>query len=205
MSKERLLAFSDGVFAIIITIMVLELRPPEGDTFASLKPLLPKVISYILSFIYIGIYWNNHHHLFQIVKHVSGRVLWRNLHLLFWLSLVPFVTAWMGENHFSSNAVILYGIILLMNSIAYYFLLHSLLALHGKESLLSYSVGKDFKGKVSSVIYIVGIGLCFINAWIGFALYWFVAMIWFIPDKRIERKEIIESENTDGKKWNSKL
>ena len=199
MSKERLLAFSDGIFAIIITIMVLELRPPEGDTFASLKPLLPKVISYILSFIYIGIYWNNHHHLFQIVKHVSGRVLWRNLYLLFWLSLVPFVTAWMGENHFSSNAVILYGIILLMNSIAYYFLLHSLLALHGKESLLSISVGKDFKGKISSVIYIIGIGLSFINAWIGFALYSFVAMMWFIPDKRIERNEIIRDHHEDDR------
>ncbi|MDQ2719686.1 MAG: TMEM175 family protein [Bacteroidota bacterium] len=193
MSKERLLAFSDGVFAIIITIMVLELRLPEGNTFAALKILLPKFLSYILSFIYVGIYWNNHHHLFQLVNSVNGKVLWRNLHLLFWLSLVPFATAWMGENHFSSDTVILYGIILLMNSIAYYFLLQALLALQGKNSLLSVSIGNDFKGKISTIIYIAGIGLCFINAWLGIISYSLVALIWFIPDKRIENR--IEGEN----------
>lgn len=186
MSKGRLEAFSDGVFAILITIMVLELHAPEGDTFDALKPLLPKFISYILSFIYLAIYWNNHHHLFQIVKHVNGKVLWRNIFLLFCLSLVPFVTAWMGENHFSSSAVALYGIILLMAGVAYYFLLHALIQLHGKESLLATSIGDDFKGKISVVIYAVGILLSFINSWIGFALYCCVACIWFIPDKRIE-------------------
>ncbi|MEO9021390.1 MAG: TMEM175 family protein [Ginsengibacter sp.] len=192
MSKERLLAFSDGVMAIIITIMVLELRPPDGDTFTALKPLLPKILSYILSFVYVGIYWNNHHHLFQIVKHVNGDVLWKNLHLLFWLSLIPFVTAWMGENHFSRDAVILYGAILLMNSIAYYFLMNSLLKLHGEDSLLAVSVGKDVKGKISTVIYVLGIALSFVNAWFGIALYTLVALIWFIPDKRIENKQILK-------------
>jgi len=188
MSKGRLEAFSDGVFAILITIMVLELHAPEGGTFEELKPLLPKFISYILSFIYLAIYWNNHHHLFQIVKHVNGKVLWRNIFLLFCLSLVPFVTAWMGENHFSSSTVALYGIILLMAGIAYYFLLHSLMQLHGKDSLLATSIGNDFKGKISVAIYAAGILLSFVNSWIGFALYCCVAFIWFIPDKRIEKR-----------------
>ncbi|MEO6906073.1 MAG: TMEM175 family protein [Ginsengibacter sp.] len=188
MSKGRLEAFSDGVFAILITIMVLELHAPEGGTFESLKPLLPKFISYILSFIYLGIYWNNHHHLFQIVKRVNGKVLWRNIFLLFCLSLVPFVTAWMGENYFNSSTVALYGIILLMAAIAYYFLLRSLLQLHGKDSLLALSIGNDFKGKISVVIYLAGILISFVYAWIAFALYCFVAFIWFIPDKRIESK-----------------
>jgi uncharacterized membrane protein len=187
MSKGRVEAFSDGVFAILITIMVLELHAPEGDTFEALKPLLPKFISYILSFIYLGIYWNNHH-LFQIVKHVNGKVLWRNIFLLFCLSLVPFVTAWMGENHFSSSTVSLYGIILLMAGVAYYFLLHSLIQLHGKDSLLATSIGNDFKGKISVVIYAAGILLSFVNSWIGFGLYCCVAFVWFIPDKRIEKK-----------------
>jgi uncharacterized membrane protein len=188
MSKGRLEAFSDGVFAILITIMVLELHAPEGGTFEALKPLLPKFISYILSFIYLGIYWNNHHHLFQIVKHVNGKVLWRNIFLLFCLSLVPFVTAWMGENHFSSSTVALYGIILLMAGVAYYFLLHSLMKLHGKDSLLATSIGNDFKGKISVVIYAAGILLSFVDSWIGFGLYCCVAFVWFIPDKRIEKR-----------------
>lgn len=188
MSKGRLEAFSDGVFAILITIMVLELHAPEGDTFEALKPLLPKFISYILSFIYLAIYWNNHHHLFQIVKHVNGKVLWRNIFLLFCLSLVPFVTAWMGENHFSSSTVALYGIILLMAGVAYYFLLHALIQLHGKDSLLATSIGNDFKGKISVVIYAAGILLSFVNSWISFALYCCVAFIWFIPDRRIEKR-----------------
>jgi len=188
MSKGRLEAFSDGVFAIIITIMVLELHPPEGASFAALKPVLPKFISYVLSFIYIAIYWNNHHHLFQAVKHVNGKVLWCNILLLFCLSLVPFVTAWMGENHFSSSPVALYGIILLMASLSYPVLVQSLIKLHGKDSLLGTSIGKDFKGKVSIIIYCIGIVMAFINSWIGFALYCLVAIIWFIPDSRIEKR-----------------
>ena len=145
MNKGRLEAFSDGVFAIIITIMVLELRVPEGGTFEDLKPLIPKFISYILSFTYVAIYWNNHHHMFQLVKHVNGKVLWRNMFLLFCLSLVPFVTAWMGENHFSASPTALYGIVLAMAGIAYYFLIHSLIKLHGEDSLLATSIGDDFK------------------------------------------------------------
>ena len=188
MNKGRLEAFSDGVFAIIITIMVLELHPPEGASFAALKPVLPKFISYVLSFIYIAIYWNNHHHMFQAVKHVNGKVLWCNILLLFCLSLVPFVTAWMGENHFSSSPVALYGIVLLMPALSYPILLQSLIKLHGKDSLLGISIGKDFKGKVSIAIYCVGILMSFINSWIGFALYVLVAIIWFIPDSRIEKR-----------------
>lgn len=195
MGKERLLAFSDGVLAIIITIMVLELRPPDGETLSSLKPLLPKILSYILSFIYIGIYWNNHHHLFHVVKHVNGNVLWKNLHLLFWLSLIPFVTAWMGESHFSRDTVILYGFILLMCAVAYFLLLRSLLTTHGKDSLLAISIGKDFKGKISPVIYILGITLSLINSWLGIAMYTIVALIWFIPDKRIENEKILKDTN----------
>ena len=188
MGKGRLEAFSDGVFAIIITIMVLELHAPEGASFAALKPVLPKFISYVLSFIYIAIYWNNHHHLFQAVKHVNGKVLWCNILLLFCLSLVPFVTAWMGENHFSSSPVALYGIVLLMAALSYPVLLQSLIKLHGKDSLLGTSIGKDFKGKVSITIYCVGILMSFVNSWIGFALYCLVAIIWFIPDSRIEKR-----------------
>jgi uncharacterized membrane protein len=188
MNKGRVEAFSDGVFAILITIMVLELHAPEGNTFDALKPLLPKFISYVLSFIYLGIYWNNHHQLFQVVKHVNGKVLWRNIFLLFCLSLVPFVTAWMGENHFSPSTVALYGIILFMCGIAYYFLLHALIQLHGKDSLLATSIGNDFKGVISVVIYAIGILLTFINSWISLGLYCFVALIWFIPDRRIEKR-----------------
>ena len=188
MNKGRVEAFSDGVFAILITIMVLELHAPEGNTFDALKPLLPKFMSYVLSFIYLGIYWNNHHHLFQVVKHVNGKVLWRNIFLLFCLSLVPFVTAWMGENHFSPSTVALYGIILFMCGIAYYVLLHALIQLHGKDSLLATSIGNDFKGVISVVIYAIGILLTFINSWISLGLYCFVALIWFIPDRRIEKR-----------------
>lgn len=188
MKKGRLEAFSDGVFAILITIMVLELHAPEGNTFGALKPLLPKFISYILSFTYVAIYWNNHHHLFQIVEHINGKVLWYNTLLLFCLSLVPFVTAWMGENHFSASPVALYGIVLLMCAIAYYVLLHSLLKIHHPDSLLAKSIGNDFKGKISVVIYAVGILISFYNSSLSFALYCFVAAIWFIPDKRIEKR-----------------
>ncbi len=188
MSKGRLEAFSDGVFAILITIMVLELHAPEGATFEALKPLLPKFISYILSFTYVAIYWNNHHHLLQSVNHVNGKVLWSNMLLLFCISLIPFVTAWMGENHFSASPVALYGIVLLMAALSYPLLLNSLIRLHGKDSLLAKSIGSDAKGKISISIYAVGILISFFNSWIGFASYCLVACIWFIPDKRIEKR-----------------
>ena len=189
MGKGRLEAFSDGVLAIIITIMVLEIKVPHGDMPEDLKPLLPIFMSYVLSFIYIGIYWNNHHHLMQVVHKVNGAVLWSNIHLLFWLSLVPFATAWMGENHFSKWPVILYGFILLMAGVAYYILAHCLTSIHGKESTLAKAIGKDKKGVLSVVLYIAGIvASAFINPWIGFSIYVIVAAMWFIPDRRIEKK-----------------
>ena len=194
MGKGRLEAFSDGVLAIIITIMVLEIKVPHGDNPEDLKPLLPIFMSYVLSFIYIGIYWNNHHHLMQVVHKVNGAVLWSNIHLLFWLSLVPFATAWMGENHFSKWPVILYGFILLMAGVAYYILAHCLTGIHGKDSVLAKAIGKDKKGIISVVLYIAGIiASAFINPWIGFSIYVIVAAIWFIPDRRIEKK--IETEH----------
>ena len=188
MSKGRLEAFSDGVFAILITIMVLELHAPEGATFEALKPLLPKFISYILSFTYVAIYWNNHHHLLQSVKQVNGKVLWRNMLLLFCISLIPFVTAWMGENHFSASPVALYGIVLLMAALSYPLLLRSLIKLHGKDSLLAKSIGSDVKGKISILLYITGILISFYNSMISLILYFLVACIWFIPDNRIEKR-----------------
>lgn len=188
MSKGRLEAFSDGVFAILITIMVLELHAPEGNTFEALKPLLPKFISYILSFTYVAIYWNNHHHLFQSVNHVNGKVLWCNMLLLFCISLIPFVTAWMGENHFSASPVALYGLILLMAALSYPILLHSLIKLHGKDSLLAKSIGRDVKGKISILLYIAGILISYYNSMISLSMYFLVACIWFIPDKRIEKR-----------------
>ena len=188
MGKGRLEAFSDGVLAIIITIMVLEMKVPHGETLQDLAPLIPIFFSYVLSFIYIGIYWNNHHHLMQIVHKVSGAVLWSNIHLLFWLSLVPFATAWMGENHFSKWPVILYGFVLLMAALAYYILAHCLITVHGKDSTLAQAIGKDKKGIISISLYLTGIGLAFINSSIGFSIYVVVAIIWFIPDKRIEKK-----------------
>lgn len=188
MGKGRLEAFSDGVLAIIITIMVLEMKVPHGDSLASLKPLFPVFISYVLSFIYIGIYWNNHHHMFHAAKLVNGRILWANIHLLFWLSLVPFVTGWMGENNFTTLPVALYGIVLLMAAVAYYLLAHSLTVLHGKNSALAEALGNDWKGILSALMYAAGIGLSFIKPWLGYATYALVAAIWFIPDKRIEKK-----------------
>ena len=162
---------------------------PHGDILEDLKPLLPIFMSYVLSFIYIGIYWNNHHHLMQVVNKVSGAVLWSNIHLLFWLSLVPFATAWMGENHFSKWPVILYGLILLLAGVAYYILAHCLTSIHGKDSTLARAIGKDKKGIISVVLYIAGImASAFINPWIGFSIYVIVAAIWFIPDRRIEKK-----------------
>ena len=194
MGKGRLEAFSDGVLAIIITILVLEMKVPDGNSLQDLKPILPKFISYVLSFIYIGIYWNNHHHLMQVVNKVSGQVLWSNIHLLFWLSLVPFATAWMGENHFSEWPVIFYGFILLMAAVAYYILAHCLTSIHAKDSALVQALGKDKKGTVSVVLYIVGIFCTFLNPWIGFSIYVLVAAIWFIPDRRIEKKISTEKQ-----------
>lgn len=187
MHKGRVEAFSDGVIAIIITIMVLELKVPHGDTLADLRPLLPIFISYILSFIYIGIYWNNHHHLFQSVQKVSGGILWANSHLLFWLSLIPFSTAWMGEHEFATWPVVLYGINLLACAIAYTTLVQVLLSHHAKDSTLAKALGSDFKGKISLVFYIVGIGLTFVHPWLSYACYISVAAIWLCPDRRIEK------------------
>jgi len=167
--------------------MVLELRPPHGALISDLKPLIPVMLSYVLSFMYLGIYWNNHHHLLQAARQVDGRVLWSNLHLLFWLSLIPFVTAWMGENHLSSGPVAMYGVILLCAAIAYFILVHALLAHHGKDSILAQAIGSDFKGKVSIVIYAVAIVLAFVIPWLACFLYAMVAVIWFAPDRRIEK------------------
>jgi uncharacterized membrane protein len=187
MEKGRLAAFSDGVIAIIITIMVLELKVPHADNLAALRPLIPVFLSYILSFIYLGIYWNNHHHLFQIVQYVNGRVLWANLHLLFWLSLIPFFTAWMGENYFTAVPVAFYGGVLLFSAIAYSILTVTLIAHHGKDSTIATAIGRDFKGKVSLAIYTVAIPLAFANSWLASILYVLVAIMWLIPDRRIER------------------
>lgn len=187
MSKTRLEAFSDGVIAIIITIMVLELHVPHTDQLEGLLPLTPIFLSYLLSFIFLGIYWSNHHHLFQAVKHVKGGVLWANLHLLFWLSLTPFVTAWMGENNFTELPVACYGVVLLFSAIAYFILVQALLAVHGRDSLLATALGKDFKGKISVVIYLIAIPLAFINPLFSCSIYVLVAIMWLIPDKRIER------------------
>ena len=188
MKTSRLEAFSDGVIAIIITIMVLELRPPHEVTLESLRPLIPVLIGYVLSFLYIGIYWVNHHHLIHASQHVNGRVLWANLHLLFWLSLIPFATAWMGETRFAMWPVVLYGVLLLLAAIAYTVLVRALLTLHGPDSFLADALGADFKGKISIVIYLASLGLAFLNPWLGFTGYAIVAIIWLIPDRRIERK-----------------
>ena len=187
MSKGRLEAFSDGVIAIIITIMVLEMKVPHGDTPAVLIPLLPVFLSYILSFVYLGIYWNNHHHMLHATRQISGNVLWANLHLLFWLSLVPFVTGWMGENDFAPTPTALYGVVLLMAAIAYWILLKSILRAEGPESLLRRAVGSDRKGKLSPILYVIAIPAAFVHPAIAGALYVTVALIWLIPDPRIER------------------
>ncbi|WP_158799964.1 TMEM175 family protein [Pedobacter sp. L105] len=191
MEKGRLEAFSDGVIAIIITIMVLTLKLPYDASIESLQPMIPVFVSYVLSFIYVGIYWNNHHHMFQAVESVNGKVLWANLHLLFWLSLIPFVTDWMGENHFAKWPVIFYGIVLVLNAIAYAILVKTLIRGHDENSLLAEAFGNDTKGKVSVVLYAAALGLCFLSPWLGLAVYALVAGIWFIPDKRIENKLII--------------
>ena len=187
MGKSRLEAFSDGVIAIIITIMVLELKVPHDVSISALGALWPVFASYVLSFIYLGIYWNNHHHMFHAVKHVDGGALWANLHLLFWLSLVPFVTGWMGENHFAAVPTALYGVVMLMAAIAYWILQLRLIRRDGNESLLAVAVGTDLKGKLSPVFYALAIPLAFVNVWLSGVLYAGVALIWLIPDRRIER------------------
>ena len=188
MSKGRLEAFSDGVIAIIITIMVLELQAPHEATLAALRPLLPVMLSYVLSFVFVGIYWNNHHHLLQAARQVNGPTLWANLHLLFWLSLVPFVSGWMGETAFAAWPVAIYGVVMLFAGIAYYILVHALIALHGADSHLAAAIGRDTKGIISVVIYAVAVPLAFFNTGVAFGLYVLVAIIWFIPDRRIERQ-----------------
>jgi len=187
MSTGRMEAFSDGVIAVIITIMVLEMKSPHGANLAALWPLVPVFLSYVLSFVYVGIYWNNHHHLLHAAQHVEGGVLWANLHLLFWLSLIPFATAWMGENEFAAWPVALYGGVLLLAAIAYFVLTKMLVVHHGRGSELAASIGNDRKGKVSVVVYAAAIPLAFVQPWISCACYALVAVMWLVPDPRIER------------------
>lgn len=187
MEKNRLEAFSDGVIAILITIMVLELKVPHGATWADLRPLLPVFLSYLLSFVFLGIYWNNHHHMLQAAKRINGKILWANQHLLFWLSLVPFGTAWMGENHFASLPTAAYGVLLLMSALAYTLLQKLIIAEHGTDSKLAAAIGSDFKGKLSLALYMTAIPLAFFYEWLSDALYVTVALLWLIPDQRIEK------------------
>ena len=194
MEKNRLEAFSDGVLAIIITIMVLELKvKPDSPALADLKPMLPVFLSYVLSFVYVGIYWNNHHHMFHSTKNVTGGILWANLHLLFWLSLFPFTTAWIGENHLAPTPVAVYGFVLLMAAIAYYILQRTIIAQQGRGSLLAAAIGNDWKGKLSPVLYFAAIPFAFVSPWISIGLYVFVALLWLVPDRRIERA-LVERE-----------
>jgi uncharacterized membrane protein len=187
MGKGRLEAFSDGVLAIIITIMVLELKVPHGTELATLSPLIPVFISYVLSFIYVGIYWNNHHHMLHAATRINGVILWANLHLLFWLSLIPFVTGWMGENHMAAMPLAFYGVVLFMSGLAYTILARALMKHHGRDSQLATAIGRDYKGLASLMIYALAIGLSFLHTWMAFALYVFVALMWLIPDRRIEK------------------
>ena len=188
MTKGRMEAFSDGVIAVIITIMVLELKVPHGSDLEALRPVLPVFLFYVLSFIYLGIYWNNHHHMLHVTEHVDGKILWANLHLLFWLSLVPFATAWMGENHYAPVPTAGYGVLLLLAGVAYYILERQIVRLHGPKSKLAEAVGIDFKGVMSIVAYLVAIPLAFVSPWISIVLYVGVALAWFIPDRRIEER-----------------
>ncbi|MGA9649135.1 TMEM175 family protein [Pedobacter sp.] len=187
MNVERAKAFSDGVIAIIITIMVLEIKVPEGISLQTLMPLIPKFMSYMLSFIFVGIYWNNHHHLFHAIKKINARIMWSNLNLLFWLSLFPVATGWMGENHFSLWPVVMYGVILFLAALAYSLLVIAVKRTEGKASVIAEAIGSDIKGKLSVLLYLLGVAASFINPWFGVGIYIIVAGIWFIPDKRIER------------------
>ncbi len=197
MGKNRLEAFSDGVLAIIITIMVLELKIPQGADFTALRPLLPVFLSYALSFVYAGIYWNNHHHMLHLVQRVNGAILWANLHLLFWLSLTPFVTGWMGANHFAPTPVALYGVLLLMSGLAYFILQRTIVVSQGHASLLAKAIGRDAKGKLSLVFYALAIPLAYVQQWIAGGLYVLVALMWLIPDLRIEHA-VASFEKTDA-------
>ena len=187
MHTNRLEAFSDGVIAILITIMVLEMKVPHGSDLSALLPLFPVFLSYVLSFIYVGIYWNNHHHMLHMCRRVTGGILWANLHLLFWLSLIPFATGWVGENHFTANPTALYGLVLLMSAIAYFILQHCIIASQGPDSILKKAVGSDLKGKISPVIYLTAIGVSYLQPFIAMGLYVAAAIMWLIPDRRIER------------------
>ena len=188
MSKARLETFTDGVIAILITIMVLELHAPHTTDLGAMRPLIPTLLTYTMSFIFLGIYWNNHHHMFHAVDHVNGRILWANMHLLFWLSLVPFVTGWMGENNFASLPTAIYGCVLLLSAIAYTILVHSIIAHQGPHSKLRKAIGSDVKGKISAALYVVAIPSAFIHRWIAFAIYVTVSLMWLAPDRRIEKK-----------------
>ena len=198
MTTARLETFSDGVLAIIITIMVLELKVPHGAEFGALRPLIPVLLSYVLSFIYLGIYWNNHHHMMHVVHRVSGGVLWANLLLLFWLSLVPFVTGWMGENHFAPAPMALYGVVLLMAAVSYTLLVRATLKVEGPDSLLARAIGMDRKGNISILLYVVGIAASFLSSWLSGAMYVTVALIWLVPDRRIERVLGVHPARNEG-------
>jgi uncharacterized membrane protein len=187
MSKSRMEAFSDGVIAVIITIMVLELKVPHGSNLSALDPVIPVFLTYVLSFVLVGIYWNNHHHMLHAIHTVNGPILWANLHLLFWLSLTPFATAWLGENYTASRPVALYGAVLFMCAIAYTILARTLVAHEGPDSALAHALGKDFKGQASLAIYVAAIPLAFVKPWLAIALYAVVAIVWFVPDRRIEK------------------
>ena len=187
MGKTRMEAFFDAVVAIVITIMVLEMKVPHGESIETLSPLIPVLLSYVLSFVYLGIYWNNHHHMMHTCRRVTGSMLWANLHLLFWLSLIPFTTGWMGENHFAKLPAAAYGMVLLMSGVAYLILQQRIIASQGEDSLLKRAVGSDWKGKLSLVLYVVAILLAFLSSWLSMAVYVFVALMWVVPDRRIER------------------
>jgi uncharacterized membrane protein len=187
MGKGRLEAFSDGVLAIVITIMVLELRAPEGEGLRGLLPLVPVLLSYVLSFVYVGIYWTNHHHMFQMVHKISGPILWANLNLLFWLSLIPFVTGWMGENHFAATPTALYGVVMLMSGTAYSVLQSLIIASQGRDSQLKLAIGSAWKEKLSPALYLIAVPLAFLSPWVSQALFVFVALLWLVPDRRIEK------------------
>jgi uncharacterized membrane protein len=198
LTTNRLEAFSDAVIAILITIMVLELKVPKGATLGDLRPVVPVFLTYVLSFVYLAIYWNNHHHMLFVAERVTGAVLWANMHLLFWLSLIPFVTGWMGENHFAPTPTALYGVVLLLAAIAYYILVRAIIAGQGEGSLLAQAIGSDFKGKISIVLYAVAIPTAFMLPWIAYGIYVAVALMWLVPDKRIERVLAAEKARVGG-------